>query len=232
VADTAVALLGRVVADAAAGDYRDPGVFPARPDLVEALVKAGRLDDAREALQQLDAIAAELDHPWAQAGAARARGILLSASAASTAAATDDGAEAALTDAVHRYRGLGLPFDEARSIAALGTLRRRQRRFREARALLQDAAERFERLGALGLARSTRDDASRVGGRVAEPTTTAGGLTATEQQVVELVVEGCTNRQAADRLFISVSAVEAHLTRVYAKLGVADATGTQAVQPP
>jgi DNA-binding CsgD family transcriptional regulator len=42
--------------------------------------------------------------------------------------------------------------------------------------------------------------------------------------VADLVIAGCTNRQAADRLFISVSAVEAHLTRVYAKLGVTSRT--------
>jgi len=60
--------------------------------------------------------------------------------------------------------------------------------------------------------------------RVPEQAESATGLTATEQQVVDLVVAGCTNRQAADRLFISVSAVEAHLTRVYAKFGVTSRT--------
>ncbi len=231
-AEAAVALLARVAADATAGGYRDPGVFPTGPDLIEALVKAGRLNDAQGALEQLDAVAAELDHPWARAGAARARGILLSAStvaastpkaSADTAPGTDD-AEAALTEALERYRDLNLPFDEARTIVALGTLRRRQRRFREARTLLQDAADRFEHLGAYGLARTARDEAKRVGGRTPEHASTTSGLTPTEQQVVELVVTGCTNRQVADRLFISVSAVEAHLTRVYAKFGVASRT--------
>jgi len=226
-AETAVALLTQVAAEAAAGEYLDPGVFPVLPDLIEALVKAGRLDDARETLHRLDQAADEQDHPWARAGAARARGILLSAAVATAKASvsgasadTDEAAEAALTDALHRYRDLGLPFDEARTVAALATLRRRQRRFREARTLLQDAADRFEHLGAAGLARATRAEAGRVGGRVPEQAEAATGLTATEQQVVDLVVAGCTNRQAADRLFISVSAVEAHLTRVYAKLGV------------
>ncbi|GHJ47153.1 transcriptional regulator [Catellatospora sp. TT07R-123] len=228
-AETAVALLSQVAADAADGEYLDPGAFPVVPDLIEALVKAGRLEEARDTLKRLEETAAELDHPWARAGAARARGILLSAvvataKASADAAGGDAAAEAALGDALDRYRKLGLPFDEARTLVALGTLRRRQRRFREARTLLQDAAERFERLGAAGLAGATRAEAGRVGGRVPERAETAGGLTATEQQVVDLVVAGCTNRQAADRLFISVSAVEAHLTRVYAKLGVSSRT--------
>ncbi|MEV0457803.1 helix-turn-helix transcriptional regulator [Catellatospora methionotrophica] len=226
-ADTAVELLSSVAADAAAGDFRDPGVFPAAPDLVEALVKAGRLDEAADALQRLAALAAELDHPWASAGAARARGILLSASGTARPAmgsADDDAAEAALTEAIERYRALGLPFDEARTLVALGTLRRRQRRFREARALLQDAAVRFDGLGALGLARATRAEISRVGGRTPAEPVGASGLTATEQQVVDLVVAGCTNRQTAERLFVSISAVEAHLTRIYAKFGVTSRT--------
>ncbi|WP_084558006.1 helix-turn-helix transcriptional regulator [Hamadaea tsunoensis] len=231
-AEAAVALLSSVAADAAAGAFRDPGVFPVGPDLVEALVRTGRLDDAREALQRLDETADALEHPWARAGVARARGILLSASGIAAASGTakappagaDDAAESALTDALTRYRDLGLPFDEARTIAALGTVRRRQRRFREARTLLQDAAERFESLGALGLARTTRADVTRVGGRTAADPAGGTGLTATEQQVVDLVMAGCTNRQAADRLFISISAVEAHLTRIYAKLGVTSRT--------
>lgn len=233
-AETAVALLSSVVADAAAGDYRDPGVFPAAPDLIEALVKAGRLDDARDALSRLEEIATEQDHPWALAGAARARGILLSAPAAKALpaldqttldkSALDDAVEAALNDALDRYRYLGLPFDEARTIAALATLRRRQRRFRDARTLLYDAAEQFEHLGALGLARTTRAEATRAGGPAPNAAASTGGLTATEQQVVDLVIAGHTNRRTAERLFISTSAVEAHLTRIYAKLGVSSRT--------
>ena len=45
-------------------------------------------------------------------------------------------------------------------------------------------------------------------------------LTATEQRVAELVAGGQTNREAADELVVSVRAVEANLTRIYAKLGV------------
>jgi DNA-binding NarL/FixJ family response regulator len=38
------------------------------------------------------------------------------------------------------------------------------------------------------------------------------------------VVAGWTNRPVAERLFVSVSAVEAYLTRVHAKLGVTSRT--------
>jgi DNA-binding NarL/FixJ family response regulator len=41
-----------------------------------------------------------------------------------------------------------------------------------------------------------------------------------EQQVLELVIMGATNRQAADALFISESTVKGHLASAFAKLGV------------
>jgi ATP/maltotriose-dependent transcriptional regulator MalT len=46
-------------------------------------------------------------------------------------------------------------------------------------------------------------------------------LTAREKSIAELVAQGLTNRQIADRLHLSSKTVEAHLTRIYAKLGIA-----------
>ena len=51
-----------------------------------------------------------------------------------------------------------------------------------------------------------------------------GGLTATEQRVADLVVLGRRNREIAGELFVSVATVEAHLTRIYRKLGVRSRT--------
>jgi DNA-binding CsgD family transcriptional regulator len=45
-------------------------------------------------------------------------------------------------------------------------------------------------------------------------------LTAREQAVARLVAAGMTNRQAAAELYVSVKAVEYHLTSVFAKLGI------------
>jgi DNA-binding NarL/FixJ family response regulator len=38
--------------------------------------------------------------------------------------------------------------------------------------------------------------------------------------VAELVAEGLSNKEVAARLFVSVRAVEANLSKVYAKLGI------------
>jgi len=57
-------------------------------------------------------------------------------------------------------------------------------------------------------------------GRRSRPTTGWDSLTPAERQVVELVVEGMTNPQIGERLFISRRTVGHHLAHVYAKLGV------------
>jgi len=47
-------------------------------------------------------------------------------------------------------------------------------------------------------------------------------LSAREQEVLELVARGATNREAARQLFVSEATVKTHLLHVYAKLGVND----------
>ena len=48
----------------------------------------------------------------------------------------------------------------------------------------------------------------------------SGELTPTERQVAELAAEGRSNKEIARVLHVTVSTVEAHLSRAYAKLGV------------
>jgi DNA-binding NarL/FixJ family response regulator len=47
-------------------------------------------------------------------------------------------------------------------------------------------------------------------------------LSAREVEILELVARGTTNREAAQRLFISEATVKTHLIHIYAKLGVPD----------
>jgi DNA-binding CsgD family transcriptional regulator len=47
-----------------------------------------------------------------------------------------------------------------------------------------------------------------------------GGLTPAEQRVAELAASGLSNKEIAGKLYLSVYTVQAHLSRVYAKLGV------------
>ncbi|WP_293697292.1 response regulator transcription factor [uncultured Agrococcus sp.] len=54
-------------------------------------------------------------------------------------------------------------------------------------------------------------------------------LSRREREVLELVAEGSSNRQAAERLFVSEATVKTHLLHIYAKLGVNDRAAAVAV---
>lgn len=62
---------------------------------------------------------------------------------------------------------------------------------------------------------------SRARGERKRPSSGWGSLTPTELRVVELVVEGLTNPQIAEKMFIARGTVKVHVSHVFAKLGVA-----------
>ncbi|BDG33560.1 response regulator transcription factor [Parageobacillus thermoglucosidasius] len=47
-------------------------------------------------------------------------------------------------------------------------------------------------------------------------------LTSREMDVLNLLVQGCSNREIADRLFISIHTVKNHITNIFQKIGVND----------
>jgi DNA-binding NarL/FixJ family response regulator len=187
---------------------REPGVVRFVPDEIEALIALGELEKADEMLTPYEADAARLGRAWAILSAARCRALHSAAAGDSLAAA--DSLERALED----HASLAQPFDRARALFVLGTIQRRTRRRKAAQKALEAATETFKGLGAQAWSRK----AMRVSGR--RPGRPAGALTPAERRVATLVAAGATNREAADRLFISVRAVEVHLTSIYRKLGI------------
>jgi DNA-binding CsgD family transcriptional regulator len=67
-----------------------------------------------------------------------------------------------------------------------------------------------------GVRRRTRRDRRDFAGPVAG----WGSLTESELRVVQLVAEGLTNREVADRLFLSPHTVDSHLRHAFTKVGV------------
>jgi DNA-binding CsgD family transcriptional regulator len=63
--------------------------------------------------------------------------------------------------------------------------------------------------------------ATRARGARGRPSSGWESLTPTELDVVRLASEGLTNPEIGKKLFISRATVKAHLSRVYAKLGIA-----------
>lgn len=53
---------------------------------------------------------------------------------------------------------------------------------------------------------------------------TSESLTVTERQVLDVVARGCSNREVAEELFVTVHTVRKHLEHAYRKLGVTNRT--------
>jgi DNA-binding CsgD family transcriptional regulator len=190
----------------------EPGVFPVASDLVEALVELGELEEARAVTGRLRGLAEEQAHPWGLVTARRCDALIRLAEPGH-----DEGAAAELSGAAAGYVELGLRFDAARSLLSLGRAQRRHRKWGGARASLEQAAASFDELGSSGWADAARSELERVGGRRAPAT---GELTPAERRVVELAVDGLSNKEIAQSLVVAVPTVETHLSRAYAKLGV------------
>jgi len=208
----AVTSLGAVWEHTQREGVEDPGVFPVAGDLAEALVETGRFEAAAEVIGRLRGLAAAQDHPWGLATAQR------SAAVVTLAGGYDDDAAAQLAGAAEAYRALGLGWDAARALLVLGRAQRRAKKRAAARDSLEQARAGFEALGCPGWAQAAAAELDRVSGRRAAA---GGGLTPGERRVAELVAAGLSNKRVAEQLYLSDRTVEAHLSRVYAKLGVA-----------
>jgi len=192
-----------------------PTVIQWAPDLIEALVRAGRDDEATELLASFEQTAETSMSTWALGTAARCHGLL----------DTGDDFEVGFSRALELQEASQAPFELARTELCLGERLRRARRRKEARDVLRAAIERFERLGAVPWAERAKTEL-RASGETIQP----GGVIATneltpqELQVALTVAKGATNREAGAALFLSPKTIEAHLGRVYRKLDVRSRT--------
>jgi DNA-binding NarL/FixJ family response regulator len=193
----------------------EPGVFPVAPDLVEALVNVGELDEAQETTDRLRALSAVQEHPWGLVSATRCQALIRLATAYDETAAAD------LAEAAAGYGKLGVRFDQARTLLSLGRAQRQSRKWAAARASLEEAASTFEELGSPGWADAARSEVARVGARRPRA---AGELTEAEQRVAQLAADGLSNKEIASRLYVTVRTVEVHLKHAYAKLGIRSRT--------
>ncbi|MGH2456415.1 MAG: LuxR C-terminal-related transcriptional regulator, partial [Candidatus Limnocylindria bacterium] len=184
------------------------------PNAIEALAGVGELDLAERHLAAYEARARRAGLPTALATAARCRGLL--------AAARSDlvFAVEALESALVLHDAGAQPFERARTLLALGGVRRRAKQKRQAREALSDALDAFESLGARLWAEKARHELDQIGGRRSE----GAALTATEQQLAGLVARGLSNREVAASLYVTVHTVEGHLTTIYRKLGIRSRT--------
>ena len=83
-----------------------------------------------------------------------------------------------------------------------------------------DELLRGVRAAARGEAVLSPSVATRLLGQVRQPAREP--LSQRELDILELIAQGCSNREAAARLFISEATVKTHVLHIYAKLGVND----------
>jgi DNA-binding CsgD family transcriptional regulator len=205
----AYASLGPLAERAEAAGLYEPGAMRFVPDAVEAVIGLGHLDEGEHLLGRLQRQATKLARASALAASARCRGLLFAARGDLPSALET------LQQAVENDSG-AIPFERARTLLALGQVRRRVKQKRSARETLERARACFEALGAVLWVEKARDELARISGR-ASP---GAELTVTEQRLAELVAEGRSNNQVAAALFVSPKTVETKLSRIYAKLEV------------
>ena len=188
----------------------DPDLSPA-PDIVDALVRLGRSDEARDVATAYERGAEEKGQPFALARAARARALV----------SDDRHYDGAFAQALAHHERTADIFERARTELYYGERLRRSRRRVDARKHLREALKSFERLGAGAWSERAVKELTASGetARVRDDRYRRQ-LTPQELQVALTLAEGVTTREAAARLYLSPKTVEYHLRHVYDKLEI------------
>jgi DNA-binding CsgD family transcriptional regulator len=192
----------------------DPPGFGNRilPEVVEAGVRGGDRGAAQAALDRLTERATVSSTPWALGLLARSRALM----------ASDADAEPYYQEAMRQLSATAMRIELARAHLLYGEWLRRRKRRRDAHQHLRTAHDIFAAMGAAsfadraGIEQRATGHSSRDARRAASPF----NLTPQEAQIARQAGAGATNNEIASRLFITVSTVEYHLSKVFRKLGV------------
>jgi len=211
----AAAVIARALRELVADRLREG---PLLALLVEVEIIRGDIDAACHAAEHLAHVAADVEGANLRAEAALAAGRVAAARADHQAALAHlqeaqrllAGEEPPLLSGLIRLELAQAMAGAVGKVAAIG----------EARAALSV----FERLGASPYADRTAAVLRSLGDterrRALAPSAAVGSLSRRESEVLDLLRQGLTNAQIAERLYISAKTAEHHVSRVLTKLGV------------
>ena len=199
------ALVSPIIANPACCGWRTPAAL--------ALAALGRRDEARAMAGAELADARRFGVPDAIGVALRTSGRI---------AGGREGLDL-LRSAVAAHEGTDGGLERARATLELGSALRRAGERTEAREVLRDALDVTARMGASGLAERARQELVGAGARPRRDRRMLTGresLTSGEDRVATLAAQGLSNREIAQKQFVTVKAVQWHLRNVYRKLDV------------
>ena len=200
------------------GRMDNPAILPWRSGQALALIRLGRAHEAVALARENAVLAREFGAPYAVALALR------------TLAAVDPtgdrmGMLRGALDVLKGTRALRLEAQIATDLAGMMVLLTPGQGVEEAVRLLRQAESHANHQELHPLGDRVHRLLSRLGQDV-QPTPAPGvhKLTVSERRVAELAASGMSNREIAQQLFVTVKAVEWHLSNVYRKLGIRSRT--------
>ncbi|MEU4565122.1 AAA family ATPase [Micromonospora sp. NPDC023956] len=187
------------------------GLVPWRLELARVQLSVGNKAHATQLLQE------QLRVPHGVDERTRGRTLRLLATTA-----VPDHRRKLLSEAVNLLQNCGDRLELVRALGDTGQTLQRAGDWAQARLLVRRAYHLAQDCGAPVLAQRLvrREPGGLPAYPPAETPEPEDGLSEAERRVAALAAQGHTNRQISSKLFITVSTVEQHLTRVYRKLDV------------
>jgi DNA-binding CsgD family transcriptional regulator len=194
----------------------------ALPELVEAAVRVGDVELARDALERLAETTQPAGTDFALGIEARSRALLTSG----------DSADLLYREAIERLGRTEVRPELARAHLLYGEWLRRQGGRVDAREQLRTAFDLFTAMGMEAFAERARRELLATGEKVRKRSPdTREELTPQEEQIARLARDGLSNPEIGAKLFVSARTVEWHLRNVFAKLGITSRRQLQTVLP-
>ncbi len=190
---------------------RNPAILAWRSPAALGLHTLGEVEEARRLADEETVLAREWGAPRALAQALRVQGLVVGGKAGL----------ALLHEAVEAIHDSPAQLERARSTIELGAALRRANQRAEARQLLQEGLDFAGRCGARPLQERALAELVATGARPRRLSVSGrDSLTPSELRVAGLAAEGETNREIAQRLFVTQKTVETHLGHIFRKLGL------------